>query len=90
MGVRLPLHRLVGVCRLPNLRRLPKLHFQSTLSHPSHTSWQIALSYAWWHAEIGANLAANASLSERTVLYIRTHHEPHGPAAELHRVDEVS
>jgi len=48
------------------------------------------LSYAWWHAEIGADLAANAGLSERAVLYIRTHHDAHGPAAALHRVDEVS
>jgi hypothetical protein len=24
------------------------------------------------------------------VLYIRTHHQPHGPAAALHAVDEVS
>ena len=49
-----------------------------------------ALSYAWWHADIGADLAAQAGLSEQAVLYIRTHHEPHGPAAALHRVDEVS
>ncbi len=65
-------------------------------SHPhkgrdkSVPTWRRALSYAWWHAEIGADLAADAGLSERAVLYIRTHHEPHGPAAALHRVDEVS
>ncbi len=53
-------------------------------------AWQRALSYAWWHAEIGAELAASAGLSERAVLYIRTHHQPHGPAAELHIVDKVS
>ncbi len=53
-------------------------------------AWRRALSYAWWHAEIGADLAADAGLSERAVLYIRTHHEPNGPAAALHRVDEVS
>ncbi|MBA2286859.1 MAG: hypothetical protein H0W02_15400 [Ktedonobacteraceae bacterium] len=52
--------------------------------------WRRALDYAWWHAEIGADLAAAAGLSERAVLYIRTHHEPHGPAAELHLVDEAS
>jgi hypothetical protein len=52
--------------------------------------WQRALSYAWWHADIGAELAAQAGLSERTVLYIRTHHQPDGPAAALHHVDEVS
>jgi hypothetical protein len=52
--------------------------------------WQRALSYAWWHAEIGAELAGAAGLSTRAVLYIRTHHQPHGPAAALHAVDEVS
>jgi hypothetical protein len=52
--------------------------------------WQQALSYAWWHADVGADLAAQAGLSERAVLYIRTHHQPDGPAAALHRVDEVS
>jgi hypothetical protein len=38
---------------------------------------------------VGADLAAAAGLSERAVLYIRTHHQPHGPAAALHAVDEV-
>ncbi|HZO76032.1 MAG TPA: hypothetical protein VFB60_27790 [Ktedonobacteraceae bacterium] len=52
--------------------------------------WQRSLSYAWWHAEVGAQLAADAGLSERAVLYIRTHHQPDGPAAALHVVDEVS
>jgi hypothetical protein len=52
--------------------------------------WRLALSYAWWHAELGATLAAAAGLSERAVLYIRTHHQPHGPAAPLHQVDEES
>jgi hypothetical protein len=52
--------------------------------------WQRSLSYAWWHADVGADLAAAVGLSERAVLYIRTHHQPHGPAAALHAVDEVS
>lgn len=52
--------------------------------------WRCSLSYAWYHAEVGARMAANAGLSERVVLYIRTHHDPAGPAAELHRVDDVS
>ncbi|GAC1634098.1 MAG: hypothetical protein NVS4B11_35840 [Ktedonobacteraceae bacterium] len=60
---------------------------QSTCSIPA---WRRALSYAWWHADVGADLAAAAGLSERAVLYIRTHHEPNGLAAELHYVDEVS
>ena len=52
-------------------------------------TWQRSLSNAWWHAEIGADLAAAAGLSEESVLYIRTHHQPGGPAAELHLVDEA-
>jgi hypothetical protein len=52
--------------------------------------WRRSLGYAWWHAEIGAELAAEAGLPERAVLYIRTHHQPDGPAAELHIVDEAS
>jgi len=52
--------------------------------------WQRSLSYAWWHADVGAQLAAAAGLSEQAVLYIRTHHQPGGPAAALHAVDEVS
>lgn len=53
-------------------------------------AWRRALSNAWRHAEIGAELAAAAGLSEKAVLYIRTHHQPDGPAAELHIVDEAS
>jgi hypothetical protein len=52
--------------------------------------WRRELSYAWWHAEVGADLAAAAGLSERTVYYIRIHHQATGPATELHLVDEVS
>lgn len=59
-----------------NLQKLPR--------------WRRQLSYAWWHAEFGAELAAAAGLSERAVLYIRTHHEANGPASELYLVDEVS
>ena len=54
------------------------------------TKWRLALSSAWYHADIGADLALTAGLSERAVLYIRTHHRSDGPAAELHEVDEVS
>jgi hypothetical protein len=56
----------------------------------AYPRWQRALSYAWYHAEVGAQLASAAGLSQRAVLYIRTHHQPHGPAALLHEVDEVS
>jgi hypothetical protein len=53
--------------------------------------WKRSLSYAWWHAEVGADLAASAGLSERAVHYIRMHHRPDSPElAELHLVDEVS
>ncbi|MGH2480620.1 MAG: hypothetical protein ACRDHW_13275 [Ktedonobacteraceae bacterium] len=53
--------------------------------------WRRALSYAWWHAEVGADLAGSAGLSERAVYYIRMHHRPDSPElAELHLVDEVS
>jgi hypothetical protein len=60
------------------------------LNRQSVPRWQQSLSYTWWHAEVGAELAAAAGLSARAVLYIRTHHQAHGPAAELHLVDEVS
>ncbi len=78
------------LCTPHLLKRLtvtPAVLAQGSIPIPS---WQRALSYAWWHADVGADLAARAGLSERTVLYIRTHHQPHGPAAQLHRVDEVS
>ncbi len=53
--------------------------------------WRRSLSYAWWHAEVGAELAAAAGLSERAVRYIRMHHRPDCPElAELHLVDEAS
>jgi putative nucleotidyltransferase with HDIG domain len=52
--------------------------------------WRRSLSYAWHHADVGADLAEAAGLSPRAVLYIRTHHQPDGPAAQLHVVDEVS
>jgi hypothetical protein len=44
---------------------------------------------AWRHAEIGADLAAQAGLPARVVTLIRTHHQPDGPAAELHAVDDA-
>lgn len=62
----------------------------SALPPQSTPRWRRSLSYAWWHAEVGGELAAAAGLSEQAVLYIRTHHQPHGPAAALHAVDEVS
>ena len=53
--------------------------------------WRRALSYAWWHAKVGADLAEQAGLSERAVHYIRMHHRPDSPElAELHLVDEAS
>ncbi len=53
--------------------------------------WRRALSSAWWHAEIGADLAAQAGLTVRAVHYIRVHHRPDSQAVtELHLVDEAS
>ena len=50
--------------------------------------WRRPFYFAWHHADIGADLAATAGLPERAVLLIRTHHDPHGPAAALHAVDD--
>jgi hypothetical protein len=74
---------------VPHLLERVALH-PSVFEQRSVPRWQRSLSYAWWHADIGADLAAAAGLSERAVLYIRTHHQAHGPAATLHAVDEVS
>jgi hypothetical protein len=53
--------------------------------------WRRALSYAWWHAEVGADLAQASGLSACIVHYIRMHHRPDSPElAELHLVDEAS
>ncbi len=51
--------------------------------------WRRPFYSAWHHAEIGAELAAAAGLPERVVLLIRSHHQPQGPAAELHAVDDA-
>lgn len=66
------------------------------LARPSTTGidtgvprWRRPFYYAWRHAETGAELAARAGLSARVVLLIRTHHDPRGPAAELHAVDDA-
>lgn len=75
LGKRLAPHLLARLAAYPNA---------------GHPRWRRSLGYAWWHAEIGAELAAQAGLSKRAVLYIRTHHQAHGPAAELHLVDEAS
>ena len=55
-----------------------------------HPWWRRPFYNAWHHAEIGAQAAAQAGLSVRTVLLIRTHHQPDGPAAALHAVDDAS
>jgi len=51
--------------------------------------WRRPFYYAWRHADVGADLAAAAGLSERAVLLIRAHHQPNGPAAQLHAVDDA-
>jgi hypothetical protein len=62
----------------------------ATYPRAGQSRWRRSLGYAWWHAEIGAEMATAAGLSEHAALYIRTHHQPAGPAAELHTVDEAS
>jgi hypothetical protein len=59
------------------------------LSRAPHRGWRAPFYYAARHATIGADLAAEAGLSPRAVLLIRTHHDPTGPAAELHAVDDA-
>jgi hypothetical protein len=51
--------------------------------------WRRPFYYARRHAEIGADLAAQVGLSARAVEMIRTHHQPDGPAAALHAVDDT-
>jgi hypothetical protein len=52
--------------------------------------WRGPLYHAAHHAAIGADLASAAGLPARVVLMIRTHHDPNGPAAALHVVDDAS
>lgn len=58
------------------------------LARESHPWYRRPFFYASRHATIGADLAAQAGLSARVVTLIRTHHQPNGPAAELHAVDD--
>jgi hypothetical protein len=51
--------------------------------------WRRPFYHAARHAAIGADLAAEAGLNSRTMLLIRMHHDPTGPAAELHAVDDA-
>jgi hypothetical protein len=60
------------------------------LARAPSPAWRQPFYSAWHHAEIGADLAAAAGLSERVVLLIRTHHQPDGPASELHALDDAS
>jgi hypothetical protein len=80
---------VIGKSLAPSLLQRTLLDPDKLAQDQGH-SWRRSLSYAWYHAEVGARLAAAAGLSERAVLYIQTHHHPHGPAAELYLVDEVS
>lgn len=72
------------------LRRIATYPVEEQHGRKGQPRWRRSLGYAWWHATVGAELAAQAGLSERAVLYIRMHHQPDGPAAELHSVDEAS
>jgi hypothetical protein len=59
------------------------------LSETPYTWWRRPFYYARRHAAISADLAAQVGLSARAVEMIRTHHQPDGPAAELHKVDDA-
>ena len=59
------------------------------LSETPNAWWRRPFYYARRHADIGADLAAQVGLSARVVEMIRTHHQPDGPAAELHAVDDT-
>ncbi len=65
----------------------PKL--LAALARAPRPGWRQPFYHAVHHAVIGAELAAAAGLSERAVLLIRTHHDPSGPAAVLHAVDDA-
>ncbi len=58
------------------------------LARSPHPWFRRPFYYAWRHADVGADLAAQAGLPPRVVTLIRTHHQPDGPAAELHAVDD--
>jgi hypothetical protein len=60
-----------------------------TLTCAPRPWWRRPFYAAWHHADVGADLAAAAGLSPRVVLLIRTHHQPAGPAAALHAVDDA-
>lgn len=81
---------VLGKKLAPRLLTRLVIYPEKCTSHPTIPNWRLSLSYAWYHADVGADLAHAAGLSARAALYIRTHHQPAGPAAELHEVDEVS
>ncbi len=81
---------VIGKLCFPHLLVRLAVYPREGIGLPHLQSWRRPLGYAWWHADIGADLAADAGLSERAILYIRTHHQPNGPAAALHIVDEAS
>jgi HD domain len=68
--------------------------FLASLAGPGATAsvawWRRPFRDAWHHAELGAFLAEHAGLNPRVVLLIREHHDPQGPAAALHAVDEMN
>ena len=81
---------VIGKLCFPRFLTRLAVYPREEMALPRLQSWRRSLGYAWWHADIGADLAAAVGLSERTILYIRTHHQPNGPAAALHIVDEAS
>lgn len=81
---------VIGKACFPRLLARLAVSPHEDMHLPRLQIWRRSLGYAWWHADIGADLAAAAGLSERAILYIRTHHQANGPAAALHIVDEAS
>lgn len=81
---------VIVIARRCSPRLLPRLTTYPI--EPQHLArWRRSLSYAWWHAEVGAELAAKAGLTTRAVYYIRMHHRPDSPElVALHLVDEAS
>ena len=85
-----------GAGRVPLWVRPPVVLFRAFapgllrfLARAPRPWWRRPFYNAVHHAAIGAELAAATGLSPRVVLLIRTHHDPNGPAAALHAVDDA-
>lgn len=84
--VRFPMRVAIVLLKATTPRILTKLAGPNALA--SVPRWRRPFRDAWHHAELGAILAEQHGLSPRVSLLIRTHHDPSGPAAALHAVDQ--